>query len=267
MSAKMTEAIDGTFEDCVDDFKAELRSTITAKSKALFEEARSGVGNEEKTETRTGKREKSGFFSGIARFFKLGGYESYSKEVTTVRAGAVRGIMDRLINDLKDNLINSLETAKKDWKKSVQSRITRSLMEAVEENVDAINYYMLKNALRRLVGNMELPDIDISSHRFTGSQTGKLEGSEAEKFISEIQTWREEFQTYYRRQTDEFIKKLEQSAKREKMSGLIIRDLGKQLETLEKDLGNKTLTLDRLNKCKAALSGPALSSAAPGETA
>jgi predicted GTPase len=259
MSAKMTEAIDGTFEDCVDDFKAELRSTITAKSKALFEEAKSGAGSEEKTETRN-RSYTTGWW-----IFKKTHY--YTEEVTTVRAGAVKNIMDGLINDLEDNLINSVETAKKDWKKSVQSRITRSLMEAVGENVDAIDFDMLKTALRRLVGNMELPDIDISSRRFTGSQTGKLEGSEAEKFISEIQTWRGEFQTYYRRQTDEFIKKLEQSAKREKMSGLIIGDLGKQLETLEKELGNKTLTLDRLNKCKAALSGPALSSAAPGETA
>jgi hypothetical protein len=37
------------------------------------------------------------------------------------------------------------------------------------------------------------------------------------------------------------------------MSGMILGDISTQLETLEQELGNKNLTLDRLNKCKNAL--------------
>jgi ketosteroid isomerase-like protein len=253
MSSKGTEAIDGTFEDCVDDFKADLRNTITQKSKVLFDESKGNVNDAEKTSTRSEKRKKSGFFPGIARFFGLGGYESYSYEITTVRAGAVKNTLNNLINDLQDNLINSVETEKKDWKKSVQQKITRALMEAVGDDVDLIDFEMLKTALRRMVGNLELPDFDISSHAFTNSQTGTLEEDEAERFISEVQAYLGELRTYYSKQTSEFLNALEKSAKREKMSEMIFADLKAQLETLEKELGNKKLTLQRLDKCLAAL--------------
>jgi hypothetical protein len=41
------------------------------------------------------------------------------------------------------------------------------------------------------------------------------------------------------------------------MSGLILGDIGKQLETLENELKNKNVTLDRLKKCGKALDGAA----------
>jgi hypothetical protein len=245
MSSKVSNAIDGTFEDCVDDFKVELRNTITQKSKVLFEESRGNVNEAEKTVTKT-----SYYETGWWIFKKQ---HSYNYEVTTIRAGAIKNTLNNLVNDLQDNLINSVETAKNDWKKSVQQKITRALMEAVGDEVDLVDFEMLKKALRHMVGNLELPAFDISSHAFTSSQTGTLEDDEAERFISEAQTYLGELRTYYSKQTNDFVNALEKSAKREKMSGMILGDISAQLETLEKELGNKNLTLDRLNKCKNAL--------------
>jgi predicted GTPase len=242
-----SEAIDGTFEDCVDDFKAELRKMISEKGKALIVEAKSNVDGSQhiRIETRN-------WTTGILLWKKE---HSESYEVTTVRAGAVKGILTDLLNDLRENLVNSVETAKMEWKKSVQSRITRSLTDAVDD-VDLIDFSMLKTALRRMVNNMELPDLDLSGLSFSSgsrSYSGTLEGSEAEEFIDEVQAYMGDLRTKYSKQTSDFIDSLEKTAKRERMSELIFADLRKQLETLEKELGNKKLTLDRLNKCQSAL--------------
>jgi GTPase Era involved in 16S rRNA processing len=245
MSSKVSNAIDGTFEDCVDDFKVDLRNTIIQKSKVLFEESKGSVNDAEKTESR------SYTYSTGWWIFKT--HHVGHEEVTTIRAGAVKNTLNNLINDLRDNLINSVEAAKIAWKKSVQQKITRALMEAVGDDVDIIDFEMLKTALRRMVGNLELPDFDISSHAFTNSQTGNLEGSEAESFISEAQAYQGQLRTYYSKQTNDFVNALEKSAKREQMSGMILGDISAQLETLEKELGNKKLTLQRLDKCLKAL--------------
>jgi predicted GTPase len=253
LSSKVTNAIDGTFDDCVDDFKLDLRNSITEKTKALFQETREKVNGEEKSETRTGNRIKGTGFLAFITGGKFGN-EDYIYEVTTIRSGAVKNTLSNLITDLQDNLINSVETAKKDWKKSVQQRITHALIETVED-VDLIDFEMLKTAIRRLVNNMELPELDLSSRAFSGSQTGTLEGDSAEQFISEVQAHLEKLRIFYREQTHEFISALEKTSKREKMSGLVLGDIGKQLENLENELNNKNVTLDRLKKCKKTLEG------------
>jgi hypothetical protein len=218
---------------------------ISGKAKDLFGEARKEVDGMEKTESREDSY-TTGFW-----FWKKTHY--YTVNVTTVRAGAMKSVINNLVTDLEENMISSVESAKKDWKQNVQKRITRALMEAVGDDVDLINVDMLKTALRRMVGNMELPAIDVASHGFANAQTGNLEGSEAERFLSEAQSYQGELRNYYTKQTSAFISALEKSAKKEKMSGLILGDIKTQLETLEKELSNKNLTLDRLNKCKTAL--------------
>jgi predicted GTPase len=246
LEMKVVNAIDGTFDDCLDDFRSKLRETIKQKSKVLFEETRGDIDGAEVPVTKT-RYWKTGWW-----IFKKEHSENY--EETTIRAGSVKNILNNLIADLEDNLINSVETSKIEWKKSVQQKITRALTEAVED-VDLIDFELLKTALRRIVNNMELPDIDIGSRAFTSSQTGTLEGSAADNFISEVQTYLGQLRTFYGKQTKEFIAELDKTAKREKMSGLILGDIGKQLETLENELTNKNVTLDRLDKCGKALDG------------
>ena len=242
LSLKATNAIDGTFEDCVEDFISDLRNTIKKESKNLFDETDEKVNKEEISVTKTRY-----WTTGIL-FWKKEHSENY--EVSAVRTGAVINNLKKLVEGLEDNLDNSVETAKKDWKKSVVQKITREV-EAIE--VDLIDFDMLKTALRRMVNNVELPELDLSSHKFPGSQTGTLEGDKAEQFIAEVDKWMGDLRDYYRKQIKDFIAALEKTAQGEKMSALVLGDIGKQLETLESELNNKNVTLDRLKKCQKAL--------------
>ncbi|MHC6202825.1 dynamin family protein [Breznakiellaceae bacterium SP9] len=244
MCAKGTEAIDGTFEDCVDDFKSDLRETIKQNSKGLFKEASSGVKESEQSVTR------HKYWTTGHLWWKKQHSEAY--EVTTVRPGAVKSLLSNLVNELQDDMIRAVEAKKKEWKESVQKRITSELRAAIA-NDDNIPFDMLKTTLRRMVNAMELPDLDLASHAFTSTASGTLEGSEAERFIEEVNTYQMNLKTVYNQKTNEFIRAIEESAKREKASDSIFNNLRTQIETLEKEIGNKKLTLDRLEKCLTAL--------------
>ena len=62
-----------------------------------------------------------------------------------------------------------------------------------------------------------------------------------------------DLRTHYRKQVDQFIKKIISSASEKKMSDMIFSDIRGQLEILERDVQNKQTTLDRLNRCLAEL--------------
>jgi hypothetical protein len=242
--ARGSEAIDGTFDDCIDDFKTTLRNTVSEKSKTLFAEAKNNSAGVEQTKT-----EIRHWTTGIL-FWKKDHSENY--EIRTLRIGAIKSLLNELVDNLQDTLVNSVEDAKKDWKKSVQSRVTHALTEEIED-VDLIDITMLKTTLRRLVNNMELPDLDLGSNAFNTSHSGTIEDDDIDDFMEEVQTYISNLRMIFNKARDEFIQTLEKTAKREKMSDMIFTDLRAQLETLEKEINNKELTLDRLNKCAASL--------------
>jgi hypothetical protein len=242
--SKGTEAIDGTFEDCVDDFKADVRNVVSEKSRTLFQETKNANANVEQT-----KQEKYTYTTGWWIFKKE--HTDY-EEVRTLRTGVIKSNLNELVANLQDTLIDSVEKAKKDWKATVQRRVTSALMEAVE-NVDLIDFGMLKTALRRLVNNMELPNLDLGSNTFNSSFSGTIKDRYIDRFVDEAESFMTNLRNVFNRARDEFLSSVEKSAKREKMSDMIFSDLKKQLESLEKEIENKKLTLDRLKKCLSAL--------------
>jgi len=242
--SKGTEAIDGTYEDCVDDFKTNIRSVISNKSRDLFDATKKGIINVEQSTTKT-RHWTTGWW-----IFKKHHSENY--EVRTLRTGVVKSSLNDLVADLQDMLVNSVEEQKKEWKKSVQNRVTGALTSAVED-VDLIDFDMLKTVLRRLVNNMELPELDLGSNKFNSSMSGTLEDDDIDRFNDEVMGYMSNLRSIFDKARDEFISKAEKSAKREKMSEMIFSDLKKQLETLEKEIENKGLTLERLKKCRSAL--------------
>jgi len=242
--SKGTEAIDGTYEDCVDEFKATVRKVVSDKSKTLFDEAKnqSATAESSKTETRR-------WTTGIL-FWKK--YHSENYEVRTLRTGVVKSTLNSLVGDLQDTLVNSVEEAKMEWKKTVQNRVTRSLREAVGDD-DLIDTSMLKTALRRLVNNMELPNLDLGSNTFKSSSSGTIEGHEIDRFLDEVEAYRANLRNVFNKARDEFISTMEKSAKRERMSDMLFANFRKQLESLKNEIQNKELTLDRLDRCASSL--------------
>jgi hypothetical protein len=221
---------------------------VSEKSRTLFQEAKNSNANVEQTTTKTGTTHAFKLFWLIPV-----GTRTYSYEVRTLRTGVVKSTLNNLVANLQDLLVDSVEQAKKEWKTSVQRRITNAVMEAVEDDVDLIDTNILKTALRRVVNNMELPDLDLGSNTFSSSFSGTIEDSDIDRFEDEVLKYETNLRNVFNRARDDFISGMEKSAKREKMSDMIFSDLKKQLEDLEKDLEKKDLTLKRLKQCLSTL--------------
>jgi hypothetical protein len=243
--SKGTEAVDGTYEDCVDDFKINVRTVIADKSKTLFQETKNENKNAEQSETKT-----RNWTTGIL-FWKK--YHSENYEVRSLRTGSVKSTLNDLVAELQDLLINSVEEAKKDWKTGVQRRVTGALREAVGDDVDLVDSGILKTALRRVVNNMELPNLALGSNAFSSSYGGNIRDDEIDRFMDEVESFLSNLKNVFSKARDEFISGMEKSAKREKMSDMIFSNLKEQLESLEKAIENKKLILDRLKKCLSEL--------------
>jgi len=241
-----TAAVDDAFDESLDSFRRQLRDAVASKRNILFAGARSDLDKAESSETRT-RHWTTGWW-----LWKKSHSEDYT--VTTVRAGAVKNQLNALRNDLQESLLTAVETCKADWKKDVQRSVTRALREAVEDE-DSVDFSVVKTALRRQVGSMEIPDLDFSSCTFDSTASGKLESSEAEEFISEAQDYIARLRTYFQSQTTTFIKQVEASVRQFRMSDMLFGDINTQIEQLEKDLQNKQGNMERLRQCLKELEG------------
>ncbi|MDR3259057.1 MAG: dynamin family protein [Fusobacteriaceae bacterium] len=246
--ARGKEAIDGTFDDCVEELKIALLGTILKNSESLFLGAQDGVSDSEQTITEIRTRKKDGVLPWFARIIGFGGFESYNVDINTIRSGGVKSLLGNLIYELEQNIIKSVSEKIKSWKKEVQKDITHKLREAVKDD-SLIDTIRLTTCLRRVFNNIKTQDFSLKSHAFNSNYSGILRGDEAEKFIEDVNAYIIKLRQIYTNQSNNFISELEKTLKREKMSELMFVDLRKQLETLEKDISTKKLTLDRLHKC------------------
>jgi hypothetical protein len=249
MISKGTSALDESFEDSIEKLKHELHDTISKNSKGLFAGTGSGIEERKETETVTRKRAKNGWWSGVGQFFGgLWGYEDYTTEITTIRTGAVKKTLNNLVDELEDNLINSLNDIKLEWKTEIQKNIIRALREAIKDDntVDGM-MFLLKNALRRVVGNLQMPEFSMADFYFNSEKTGILKDQEADTFIEEIDIFLGHCKTRYRKLRDAFINEIEATLKGDKMSDLVFGELRDQLNKFEEEITNKKLTLKRLN--------------------
>ncbi|MDR0585481.1 MAG: hypothetical protein LBG57_14200 [Treponema sp.] len=90
--------------------------------------------------------------------------------------------------------------------------------------------FLLKNALRRVAGNLQTPEFSIADFYFNSEKTGILKDREADIFFEEIDNFLGHCKTRYR--------KLRQLFKEDKMSGLVFGELRDQLIKFKEEITN-----------------------------
>lgn len=244
------DAVDEAFEESLEQFKATLRETVQHKARLLFAETRSESSESVKTttETRTKKREKGGAMAWVARKIWGGGSEehTYTEETTTVRSSTVKGLVNKLVEDLQEEVFRAVSEAKRDWKRSVQTQVITQLQNATDDSDQLFN--MMKKALRTSVNSMQLPDMEID-YPFENDRSGVLKDQEAEAFMEDVNNYLDELRSRYRSRTTTLINNMVKAASTSKMSDLIFSDMRGQLEALESGIKDKHMTLGRLQRC------------------
>lgn len=250
--------VDNAFEESVYQFKTELSSTLKANTRNLFDKV-SDFSQYEKHETKTKEvphtRVKgTGFLNWISggRWGNETYYTTESYEIHTLQTAPIKSNLNNIMQSFKEDLIDCAEKAVFEWRSLVQSKTLSALRESVGD--DDIDIPLLKTSIRKVVGNMQIPSISLSSQKFTSEYSGVLRDEDKiYEFLEAAADYRDNLRSAYSSQIRDFLSEMESSAKKERLSDLLFSNMDKELSELEKQIANKESTLKRYCDCLAAL--------------
>lgn len=253
--------VDDAFDEAVFNFKTGLSTTLKQNSRGLFDEV-GDFSSYERTETKTVSRlrEKSGVLSRVARW--IGdllntdwGYESYdaTETVRTLQTAPVKRKINDLAINLQSDLEDCAEKAVMEWRGTVQQKTISALRKSFDDE-SMIDIPLLKTSIRKVIGNMRIPEFKLSGVKFGDNYSGKLTDDDIDNFLAEMDEHIGDLRSAYAAQIKSFLNEMEASAKKESLSSLLFSNIDKELEILEKQIENKKSTLERYNSCIKELS-------------
>ena len=157
---------------------------------------------------------------------------------------------------LQADLEDCTEKAVMEWRGIVQQKTISALRRSLEDE-NMIDIPLLKTSIRKVIGNMKIPEFKLSGAKFGDNYSGKLTDDEIDSFLSEIDEHLAELRSTYASQIKSFLNQMEASAKQDTLSSLLFSNLDKELKVLEQQIENKKSTLARYDMCIKELSATA----------
>ena len=220
MRVNASADVDEAFDEAVFNFKMGLSTTLKQNSRGLFDDV-GDFSSYEETETKnvTRSREKRGIFSGAARLFGglFGtdwGYEDYQTTETyrTMQTAPIKRKVNDLALSLQADLEDCTEKAVMEWRGTVQQKTISALRRSLEDE-NMIDIPLLKTSIRKVIGNMKIPEFKLSGAQFGDTYSGKLTDDEIDSFLSEIDEHLAQLRSTYASQIKSFLNQMEASAK------------------------------------------------------
>jgi len=243
--AERAQAVDEAYGKCVDDFKSKIKEEVLIKTKDAFATAENNAVGAEKPSSRRGVT-----YSGPCCFEKA---ESYTYEVRTLNTGIVKSTLNDLVLGSQELLENSVEIAKKEFKENTLSKITKALTEEAQGDApDKKIITLLRASLRQIINDIELPDLDLGSNRFSSDFKGTVEDEEIDSFMDEVRNYTSGLKHVVDKARKDIQSHIDKHTK-VKISELISSDLKERIDELTVNIKEKELTIERLEKCMDAL--------------
>ena len=183
------------------------------------------------------------------------GYESYdaTETVRTLQTAPIKRKINDLAINLQSDLEDCAEKAVMEWRGTVQQKTISALRKSFDDE-SMIDIPLLKTSIRKVIGNMRIPEFKLSGVKFGDNYSGKLTDDDIDNFLAEIDEHIGNLRSAYAAQIKSFLNEMEASAKKESLSSLLFSNMDKELENLEKQIENKKSTLERYNSCIKELS-------------
>lgn len=241
-----SDMIDDAFQDSVRTLIADMRSILNRSRRDLMSKVRHDAENEKTTETRT-----SSYTTGWW-LWKKRHYTSY--EVEVIRAGAVRGLLDNLINDLSNELLSAVSESQGKWRQLLQTGIVQAVQDSLPQNFDSavITSEDIRMAIIRQVRSFstEVPDLsDLSCRKLSPdieNFSGKLEGSQGDSFIDAVLDYLNKVGNCYSEYISGYLNDLENGLRAESLSEMVFRNLDRTVDELDEQIRNKEAVLKRI---------------------
>ena len=238
--------INDAFDDSVSTLMADMKNIFNRVKRDLMTKVRHDAESEKSTETRT-----SSYTTGWW-LWKKKHYRSY--EVEVIRAGAVKGLLDNLVNDLNNELASAVSESHGRWRQLLQSGIVQAVQDSMPANSEktVITAEDIRMAISRQVRtfSLEIPDLSNLSYRSLYPDiehySGKLEGSQGDSFIDATLEYLNRVSNGFSTYISEYLVSLERKLKgSEPVSVMIFKNFDKYIEDLDKQLKDKEAMLKR----------------------
>ena len=237
---RASENLDGTYSDLVEDLDYKLGEILDNKLSSFFSDTKGDINDAEDTREESYEVSDSSWYNP----FSYGRTKTKYKTITRVRAGAVRNSIEDMVEKVEKTITKESKKYIRDWRDDIYKKLVRVVRESVGD--EEINVDKIRTLLRRVVRSVKVPEIDYSSELpYSLRESGTLENSSAERFISDAQDFVSDFRGTVKNDIKSFRKELFETLNSLELSKELFGQYLKEIEKLQLEIENKEMYIDK----------------------
>ena len=231
------------FDDIIERLEIDLTKLLIDKLNSYFQKTRKDIVESEGTKTETWTVSVSKWWNP----FTWGKKETRSRTYTIVPAGHVRNALEELTDTIESTIENQLKEYILQWKRDLNKPIISVLRREVgDENIDI---QLMSLSIRKITNSIYCPDINYTGNLPRSlKKSGTLKENEAEQFLNEAINYVAELRRRVKNDIIAYISNLIHKLRGIDIAADIFKDYNSKIESLENDIKNKELVLDRYNR-------------------
>lgn len=239
--------LDIMHEGLVQGFHDKLDSVLTSVLTKTYRETKDQFEGATEEIQRTRTREKSGVGSWFARKLWGGGSETYTYTVFKLYLAPFKQGFDEFVDGLSSNLKNHARKQRIEFQEQLQRDVTAITRRHLNDEIDVS---LIIHSTRGLISNIQLPELDLDTSVLNNlTMTGTvLSGNEARMFLDDARDALKRLEGQAKKQIRDFV---EDTCERQMHSSIgkeLFQDMQERIDQLEKDVNNRVLMLDRLQR-------------------
>lgn len=239
-------AADNVFQDLIEELELALSSQLGG----VFEEAINRVDEQmemaEGTETSEYQVKSDYLGSSIARFLRVGGYETRSRTEDTLKPRKVKRALEGIAQLVHKGLEECAAAKMHSWQNELIANLSRKLRAVIGSDlVDADDLESVCRATVRKIKDLPKPEVPSLPKNLTVSKI--LRGSEVSEYVDNAESYMSVLKSCANHFSDDVSSSLKSTAS--KGIGIdLMRNMVEEI-TLHRDmLEHKTLTIEKMNR-------------------
>lgn len=250
----LKETISEVYEEAIDNLEEDTRENtgiyLTKEQRKISDI----ISGSEGSRTEYYEVKRGGFWNGVKDFFGCADYDTRSREITTLRATGIRNSLEELTRDIQFNLQKKVNTVFKSFKKELPGKIVVEALKIIDDgNVDG---ELLSIGVKRILRNLKQPefneDLELPDYL---KATGVLEGCKATQYMEDATSYLSDLINSFSKKVSNYVHSLNNELRKYDPVEEICDSMSKEIEKIIKELENKEMTMERLNRIKEELKG------------
>ena len=248
--SKAKAEVDEEYASLVEDFCSDLKKTVNAEHRKMFRETSRSAEEARGSTTETYEHDKGNIFErGLRNLFSR--YETRTREVETVNAGAIYSRLRSLSGEVQETLEDKIHDQVKSWRKSVSTSLIHILREKLDD--ESLNIAIIRRTLREVFQSVEVPNMELSEIPSKLQAAKTLRDDDANEYMEELHRFLPDFQNRVKSDVTSHLKDLEKALITLDCSEKFLANFHEQVEQLLKEIEDKEIIMDRYNRSLDAL--------------